>query len=496
MLKNIYEFTLKNHIMKPKYLLSATLILFTVSTLLFGIEKIAWKDYEGKNLSFKSFRDSEMKALPSAEKMNPVKLKAGLKNETKYLLDSVLVSDNKGDIIAKTKSTYDNHGNELSYESLELVDSLNSFIGVYKYINTYTNDDKQVSNISFNWDYIKNEWLQSYKTETTYNNYGLDYITTDYEWDSDKKKWVWTNRNEYIYYPDSAIKENTFYSFNKNKNTWINNTKYVYDYNHEENYDTSIDFNWDSISNSWIASIKLEYFMDRKGHRAIAVNSLWVEQLQKFFVMNNMEYSYFNDELRGFISSEWMGRYWSGVSKAELHFDSLGRADGQTYYSYSNQNKKWFPRFRYEVTFNQNGETQTEIRSEYDINSDTWTYDYKWELEYDKDGNILNEYFYIFENTWNLSETYRYYYSEKQISNLVSQKKNIILAQNPVRDMFMVKGLDGDFVLKIFNLKGNLVMLKSQNGNKPVNVADLQKGIYIYKVIYSDGIIDGKMIKE
>ncbi len=482
--------------MKPKHLLTATLIFFTVSSLLFGIEKFAGKDYEGINLSFKNRSSSKMKAETSPEKINSDKLKAGLKNDAKYLLDSVLVSDGKGKIINKYNYTYDNHGNELSYESFELVDSLNSFIGVYKYINTYTNDDKLASNIAFSWDYIKTEWIQSNKTETIYNNYGLDSVTTDYEWDADKKSWILSYKNENSYYRDSTIRENTSFIFNTNKNKWINNTKYTYDYNQEENYNTSIDFNWDSISNNWITSIKKESFMDKKNHRAIVVNSLWVGQLQKFFVMNEMEYSYFNDELLGFNASEWMERYWSGVSKAELHFDSLGRVDGQIYFSFSYQNKKWFPRFRYEITFNQNGETQTETRSEYDIKSDSWKYDYKWELEYDKVGNILTEYFYTFENTWNLSETYRYYYSEKQISSLKSHKKNIVLAQNPVRDMFMIKGLDEDFILKIFDLKGNLVLLKSENGNNPVNVVDLQKGIYIYKIIYGKGIIDGKMIKE
>src|SRR5574344_2058511 len=131
--------------MKPKHLLTATLIFFTVSSLLFGIEKFAGKDYEGINLSFKNRSSSKMKAETSPEKINSDKLKAGLKNDAKYLLDSVLVSDGKGKIINKYNYTYDNHGNELSYESFELVDSLNSFIGVYKYINTYTNDDKLAS---------------------------------------------------------------------------------------------------------------------------------------------------------------------------------------------------------------------------------------------------------------------------------------------------------------------------------------------------------------
>lgn len=482
--------------MKPIHLLTATLILFTVSSLLFGIDKFAGKEFEVKESSFKNFKDSEMKAVPFPEKIKSVKLNAGLNNDTKLLLDSVLVTDEKGKIINKYFYTYDNHGNELSYESLEWIDSLNIYIGIYKYINTFTNDDRLVSSITFNWDNVNNEWFKSWKAETIFNNIGLDSISTESEWDAEKKSWIWYYKNEYSYFQDSTIKENTLYNFDNNKNKWKNNIKYIFENNREENYKTMTDFNWDSISNKWISSIKQEYLMDSKGHTAISTQSLWVEQLQKFFVMRKTEYSYLNDIQSGFNTSEWIERYWSGISKAELHFDSLGRADGQTYYNYSYLKKNWIPRFRYERTLNQIGETLTETRSVYDIKSDTWLNQYNWVYEYDKNGNISTVYSYALETTWNLYETTKYYYSEKQISGLKSPKKNIILAQNPVRDMFMVKGLDEDFVLKIFDLKGNLVMLKSQNGNKPVNVADLHKGIYIYKIIYSEGIIDGKMIKE
>jgi hypothetical protein len=482
--------------MKPIHILSATLMLFTVSTLLFGIEKFTDAEYEGKNLTFKSYRDSEKKELSSVEKINPIRLKAGLKNETKFLLDSVLTSDENGQVFSKHTYTYDNHGNELSYESIELDDSLKTFVGVYKYINTFTNDDKQVSSITYSWDITKNEWLQNWKAETTFNKNGLDSIIIDYEWDTDNKNWSFTHKDEYNYYQDSTIKEYTSYNFDKNKNTWINNYKNAFDYNTEENFETLTDYNWDSINNNWLASLKQEYFMDSKDHTAIAVQSLWVEQLKKYFVMDKVEYAYLNDKQLEISTSEWLERYWSGISKSEIHYDSLGRADGQTYFSYSYQKKNWIPRFRYEIILNQNGDILTEIRSKYDNKSDTWTNDFKRTYEYDNNGNTSVLSLYAFDTTWQLYETVRYYFSEKVISNLTSQKKNIILAQNPVRDLFIVKGLDSDYAIKVFDLKGNLVLHKSQNGNKPVNVQELHKGMYIYKIIYREGIVDGKMIKE
>ena len=78
--------------MKPKHLLTATLIFFTVSSLLFGIEKFAGKDYEGINLSFKNRSSSKMKAETSPEKINSDKLKAGLKNDSLINFLSILIT--------------------------------------------------------------------------------------------------------------------------------------------------------------------------------------------------------------------------------------------------------------------------------------------------------------------------------------------------------------------------------------------------------------------
>ena len=67
---------------------------------------------------------------------------------------------------------------------------------------------------------------------------------------------------------------------------------------------------------------------------------------------------------------------------------------------------------------------------------------------------------------------------------------------NPVIDDFQISGVEGVSTLLFTDLNGKVLLTKQVTGNETISVNSLPKGIYIVKIISSEGLIEGKLVKK
>lgn len=83
-------------------------------------------------------------------------------------------------------------------------------------------------------------------------------------------------------------------------------------------------------------------------------------------------------------------------------------------------------------------------------------------------------------------------------SDLYKSAKDLILAENPVQDELILK-FSGDVdqkQVKIYNIEGKLLKKIKYSAEKPTNISDLPKGIYILEIENKDQPVKIKMIKD
>ncbi|MCU7616654.1 T9SS type A sorting domain-containing protein [Chryseobacterium sp. PBS4-4] len=83
-------------------------------------------------------------------------------------------------------------------------------------------------------------------------------------------------------------------------------------------------------------------------------------------------------------------------------------------------------------------------------------------------------------------------------SDLSKSSKQVILAENPVKDELILKLGDGvdQIPVKIYNLEGKLLKKIMYSEKKPTDVSDLAKGIYILEIQNKNQSSTIKMIKD
>jgi ribosomal protein S16 len=89
------------------------------------------------------------------------------------------------------------------------------------------------------------------------------------------------------------------------------------------------------------------------------------------------------------------------------------------------------------------------------------------------------------------------------INNIYTSNQNdIVIYPNPFKDFLIIENkhdylVGNDIMILIYSTEGNLVERFKLNSstNKKINCSNLSSGIYLYKIVYSDKVFSGKIIK-
>jgi alpha-tubulin suppressor-like RCC1 family protein len=81
--------------------------------------------------------------------------------------------------------------------------------------------------------------------------------------------------------------------------------------------------------------------------------------------------------------------------------------------------------------------------------------------------------------------------------NVFTVANEMIACPNPVKDSFKLQNVRAAAVMKIYDIKGDVVKIISTNFNEAIDISDLNKGIYILNVVDGEGrIFNEKLIKD
>ena len=78
----------------------------------------------------------------------------------------------------------------------------------------------------------------------------------------------------------------------------------------------------------------------------------------------------------------------------------------------------------------------------------------------------------------------------------VIDNTTIRLYPNPATDGFYVNGIEGTFLLYLFDINGRMLITEKVTDNKLISVGTLTKGIYVVKIITKEGTIERKLVKK
>jgi len=81
-------------------------------------------------------------------------------------------------------------------------------------------------------------------------------------------------------------------------------------------------------------------------------------------------------------------------------------------------------------------------------------------------------------------------------ASTVADGRSIMLYPNPVTDGFRIKGIEGKAEITITDLSGRVYFKKTIGTNEVVPTENFAKGIYLVRVVDSEGTFEKKLIKE
>lgn len=83
------------------------------------------------------------------------------------------------------------------------------------------------------------------------------------------------------------------------------------------------------------------------------------------------------------------------------------------------------------------------------------------------------------------------------LTNVVDQgASNYNFYPNPVSDGFRVKGLEGNALFSLYDLNGQLLITKTIAAGSYISLNTLPKGMYVAKIITSNGTVEKKLVKK
>ena len=193
---------------------------------------------------------------------------------------------------------------------------------------------------------------------------------------------------------------------------WVKIVESIY-INGEEKEVYHLDLNSDNTFN-----YKEEYTYDENGNELTYtyskyINDAWVRIAESIYINGEEKEVY-----SLYLNSDDTFNY-----KYEYTYDENGNRLTNTYSEYINN--EWVNTSKWEYTYDENGNQLTSIYSEYIDNA--WVDTKKWEYTYDENGNVLTEtYLKYIDNVWVYIYKYEYTYDENgnRLTNTYSEYIN------------------------------------------------------------------------
>jgi hypothetical protein len=337
-------------------------------------------------------------------------------------------------------------------------------------LSTFSERGDCVLHISSWWLQAENIWQNSLKDSTVYDDQGRQTLFYQFFWDWTAENWIVTGPQmitEYI----GLLTTSTNYS---DEGQPLFKIEYVYDENGNILSDTSyVTF----PSNEWTYEMREIYTYDDNQNMTSVSRAMWDETLNAWY-MEAMWEKTFDDHNREVLHIAYE-RYtdtadWNETVRFERTYDNSGNLVEKTDILTLGTNAS-----KVLYHFDNLGELKSFVQ--YDgIFKPVWPYPGVYALK-----------------SWVLASKGYYYWNEKIPSGTpATEAGSLRIFPNPAADVICISGIHGTANLAVYDLQGNLVLLRNAESDQPISLSGLSKGIYLAKVKTADGIFERKIVKS
>jgi hypothetical protein len=436
--------------------------------------------------------------------------------------------------VTKAEAVNNKLGNATSIKTYYFNNTTKEFEGVDRIDYTYAADDvKLLIETSYTWNSTTKNWEFANKTEVEYDSNGNLLDGSVYLMDDFTKTLYLDKKVSFEYDKNNNEIQAMVFSLSSITKKLEPNTKTEYVVNEkgavlqETHYVSHYDSNTSTYS--LITSNRLTYTYHTDGRLKSLLEENW-DGPKELWVGVRKEINTFNefDQNTNYVFNKWdtTTETWTPFYQNVFTYPSTTASAGYNtfnMYLWDTTNNIWLHRKDAISTRDENGNWTKYMmmswRATTDVNGNPdgiWdgyvNFEFTHDLNFtsiqlltfmssnDHPNKILTMPSYKWLNgNWVKKDEAVYYYSQQVLSAISETHKDVsIIFPNPAKDFITVK-TDGNIInnlIELYNLQGSKVLSTVlTNGNK-VNIEQLAKGAYIFKVNAINGCFTGKLVKE
>ncbi len=370
------------------------------------------------------------------------------------------------------------------------------------------------------------------------NEYKLDSVLYAM-WNLNDSTWETNNLDKYAYYPDGKQHWFRNWYWDNSEEKWMATFKIESFYDEAGRLDTEIRTNWNESLAQWTNAVKSEYFYDENGNDTLFQNSYWNATTSEWYAGQRYESTFDNNGFKTFeLYLLWNidNQLWDSATTKEFFNNEKGLDTLHFNRYWDNNESKWFLYYKINTYYDENGnDTLQYYFSNITPQSDTASWaiflkgikvfdvngwkilesNYMWDEDlndwmggsmkgytYDEYGNaiLIDQYQWDRDNSqWYIGSKLNRYFSKFNISKIpFIREQAVLIYPNPAREFvyFKTSDISKTSIVEIYDIRGKKVLEQKLTENKQVSIANLSRGLYIYKLHNNGSIFSGKILKE
>lgn len=376
--------------------------------------------------------------------------------------------DFKNPIIPSNKKTVDQFLHSSSSNELKVDSIINEAWNLSD--STYTNSNKDTYQYSngnnilathYNWDNSNGEWALSFKNEYSYDANGNQILEIVSIWDASVSQWNQSSKTVKNRDQNGNDTLSLSYNWNKTLGDWEPGMQYKTDYDDAGNQTFFLMCQWNAGNTKWDSVLKSDMYLNENGLDTAEISSFWDAGTSQ----------------------------WNATNKSKSFYDETGLDTLTCKYNWSAESSEWIIFQKAVSKYNQNRKDSIVTVYMWDAIGGQWTGNFKFEMFYEENKEILNQYLGL-DGQWLYLSKISYYFSEFTPTGVNNPSKSEIrLYPNPAKEFIMIELNDNSnsATIEIYNIQGRKVLYQRITDKEQIQIRDLPKGIYLYK-IFNHGI--------
>ncbi len=356
----------------------------------------------------------------------------------------------------------------------------------------WNENGQEIMNISSGWMIEDMLWYEYIKTENSYDALGrISEILTQQR---DGGDWFLLSKTAFSY-DSKSITTAIVYVRDLESNTWIEYIKYEYAFSTDGKLETIIVYGNFDTPTVWQKAEKYEYSYNGDGDMETEVLLWWDEETNSWDNQEMYEYFY---EGSGVLTMEQWSTWnsfestWFTSSKVTFSHDDYNNISGYMEYWWESSINDWLIEEKCDYSYD-NSFTFDQLL----LPTSQTMYFFAFDILIFRH-MLLTEMVYESDDTdWLEDNRTTYYYSGLNSSGVGENSQvNPSIYPNPATNYFTVDlGNSMETVsIELFDVQGRLVLSTKVASKDEVSVAQLDKGIYLYKLIGEQKTYSGSMV--